>query len=158
MMILQGNRHIASSKSTSNTTRLSSFPGGCRLKALLQFSTGYQVPSPGEILSNKVKMIIVQSSLSKILRNFSEFLKNGENETRLIEIIWCHGLKSFAVMEQDWNSWTVKMQLIVIFYGWYLPQNLFWDNCCDARVKQQPRRGWHQVAVTCESCIISRFY
>ena len=32
--------------------------------------------------------VIVQSSLSKIPRNFSEFLKNGENKTRLIEIIW----------------------------------------------------------------------
>ena len=35
-------------------------------------------------IANKV---IVQSSSSKIPRNFSEFLKNGENKTRLIEII-----------------------------------------------------------------------
>ena len=35
-------------------------------------------------IANKVD---VQSSSSKIPRNFSEFLKNGENKTRLIEII-----------------------------------------------------------------------
>ena len=32
--------------------------------------------------------VIVQSSLSKIPRNFSEFLKNGENKTRLIQLVW----------------------------------------------------------------------
>ena len=35
-------------------------------------------------LSNKV---ILASSSSKIPRNFNDFLKNGENETRLIELI-----------------------------------------------------------------------
>ena len=31
--------------------------------------------------------VMVQSAQSKIPRNFSEFLKNGENKTRLIELI-----------------------------------------------------------------------
>ena len=35
-------------------------------------------------VSNKV---IVRSAPSKIPRNFSDFLKNGENKTRLIELI-----------------------------------------------------------------------
>ena len=39
---------------------------------------------PKRSIANKV---IVQSSSSKIPLNFSEFLKNGENKTRLIEII-----------------------------------------------------------------------
>lgn len=32
------------------------FPGCCRLKALLQFATGYQVPPPGERLPNQIKV------------------------------------------------------------------------------------------------------
>ena len=33
-----------------------SFHGGCRLKALLHFATGYQVPPPGESLPHKVSI------------------------------------------------------------------------------------------------------
>lgn len=33
-----------------------SFQGGCRLKALLHFSTGYQVPPPGQSIPHKVSI------------------------------------------------------------------------------------------------------
>lgn len=40
----------------SENPKSDSFLGGCRLKALLHFSTGYQVPPPGESLPHKVSI------------------------------------------------------------------------------------------------------
>ena len=40
----------------SENPKSDSFPGGCRLKALLHFSTWYQVPPPGESLPQKVSI------------------------------------------------------------------------------------------------------
>ena len=40
----------------SENPKSDSFPGGCRLKALLHFSTWYQVPPPGESLPHKVSI------------------------------------------------------------------------------------------------------
>ena len=42
---------------------------------------------PERVKRGTASKVMIQSSHSKILRNFSEFLKNGENKTRLIEMV-----------------------------------------------------------------------
>ena len=47
------------------------------------------------------KKVIVCSALSKIPRNFSDFLKNGDNKTRLIELITRKSYRSILTFKQS---------------------------------------------------------
>ena len=72
---------------------------------------------PERVKRGTASKVMIQSSNSKIPRNFSEFLKNGENKTRLIEIVKDELVAKKTTVLQELKCQRINFSMDGICYG-----------------------------------------
>ena len=72
---------------------------------------------PERVKRGTASKVMIQSSHSKIPRNFSEFLKNGENKTRLIEIVKDELVAKKTTVLQELKCRRINFSMDGICYG-----------------------------------------
>ena len=72
---------------------------------------------PERVKRGTASKVMIQSSHSKIPRNFSEFLKNGENKTRLIETVKDELVAKKTTVLQELKCRSINFSMDGICYG-----------------------------------------